>query len=316
MRSELREAIKASAGENKWRRRLIVVALSHLVLAGQTQMISRIIERRLCLANLQNYSYTIVFPKLKGEARYSGKSGYLYSVVSPNGRSLFAVRREFDSSGRRQLDTLIRREVSPAGMGPEEVISTPFDNVFQCAPSQNEKFIAIAGRPRRNSTAKDTEDGVFLFDRDRGSIQYLAPYNNRSEDIHSLNVNDHGDLVLYEDKGTILTFATPSGQPTLINRHPGRLPVLLPEGQGYIYSDRGQLILADGTTKHQLFSAPNVVGGIRLSPDAHFVAFGVDLSGDLSSSQLKVCELNTLACVDGPKYSDWIAGRETFWIKE
>jgi hypothetical protein len=73
--------------------------------------------------------------------------------------------------------------------------------------------------------------------------------------------------------------------------------------------------LKDQKASRTLLSVRNVVGGIRVSPDAQFVAFGIDLSGDLSTSQLNVCELSTQSCVAGPKYTDFIAGRETFWIK-
>jgi hypothetical protein len=90
----------------------------------------------------------------------------------------------------------------------------------------------------------------------------------------------------------------------------------MPDGQGFVYADRTELILNTGESRRELLSAPNVVGSIRVSPDSAFVAFGIDLFGDLSSTQLRICDLKTLACVDGPKYSDWIAARETFWVRQ
>ena len=67
--------------------------------------------------------------------------------------------------------------------------------------------------------------------------------------------------------------------------------------------------------KRELLPAPKLVGGIRVSPDGRFVAFGVDEYGDLSETHLRICELNLKACMDGPKYTEWIAGKETYWTK-
>jgi Tol biopolymer transport system component len=198
--------------------------------------------------------------------------------------------------------------------GPEQVISVPFDNLFQIGVSQNEQFIAIAGRAQVAVAPNDRRDGIYLFNRNTGDVKYLAQYDSRSESVGSLSVSDRGDLLVFEEKGTVLLFGGSDGQLTLIDHHPGRLPTLLPDGSGYIFSYRGRLILTNDVTKRQLFSVPSVVGAIRVSPDSQFVAFGVDLSGDLSSTQLRICEVKTLTCVEGPKYSDWIAGRETFWM--
>jgi WD40 repeat protein len=226
---------------------------------------------------------------------------------------VFAIRREFDLSGR-QFDTLIRRGLQHLIAGPEQVISVPFDNLFQIGVSQNEQFIAIAGRAQVAVAPNDRRDGIYLFNRNTGDVKYLAQYDSRSESVGSLSVSDRGDLLVFEEKGTVLLFGGSDGQLTLIDHHPGRLPTLLPDGSGYIFSYRGRLILTNDVTKRQLFSVPSVVGAIRVSPDSQFVAFGVDLSGDLSSTQLRICEVKTLTCVEGPKYSDWIAGRETFWM--
>lgn len=310
----MREAINTSGQKPHWLLGLIVAALAY-VLAAQIQsgsVTNHLIERQLCLADLRNHGYRIVFPKAEGITSYPGRSEYLYSIISPSGRSLFGVRRDFDQRGI-PLDTLVRRELQKSGPGPEEIVSVPFDNVFQCAVSPNERFIVIAGR--RQGLPKEKRDGIFLYSRTDKRGQYLGPYASRGEDVRSINVSDIGDLVIYEDKETVLIFGEKNGELTLIDRHAGKLPVLMPDGRGYIYSDGGQLILNESKTKHGLLSAPNLVGAIRVSPDSQFIAFGMDLFHNLSSTQLRICEVKTRVCIDGPKYSDWIAGRETFWIK-
>lgn len=317
MGSTLRGVIKAPVRGYHWRERLIVAAFLSVALAAQTplDLISRrITEQRLCLADLRNYSYTIVFPRHEEESRYSGKSEYLYSIVAPNGRSLFASRRELDRRGNVS-DTLIRRELRTSGAGPEEILPVPFTALFQFAVSLNERFMVIAGRLQGPTIAKDKRDGIFVLNRSTGSVHPLAPYASRTQDIRSFNVSDAGDLVIYEDKEAVMIFTGSDGHLTLTDHHAGKLPVLMPDGRGYVYSDRGQLILNDGKAKRKLLSSPNVVGAIRVSPGAQFLAFGIDLFGDLSSTELRICELKALACVDGPKYSDWIAGRETFWVR-
>jgi hypothetical protein len=255
-----------------------------------------------------------VLPKPEAEARYSGRSEYLYSLVSPSGRSLFASRREFDRRGN-VFDTLIRRGLEKSGATTEEILPVPFTALFQFAVSPNERFMVIAGRLQDPSVEKDKRDGIFLVTRNTGSVHPIAPYPSLSQDFRSFNVSDAGDRVIYEDKETVMIFTGSDGHLTLTDHHAGKLPVLMPDGRGYIYSDRGQLILNDGKAKRELLRIPNVVGAIRISPDAQFMAFGVDPSGNLASTELKICELKTLACTDGRTYTDWIAGQETFWLK-
>jgi hypothetical protein len=88
----------------------------------------------------------------------------------------------------------------------------------------------------------------------------------------------------------------------------------MPNGQGYFYANAESLILDDGKSKREILHATHVIGAIRVSPDASFVAFGVGVEQD-GETQLRVCDLRTKACVNGPRYVDWIAGRETFWIQ-
>jgi hypothetical protein len=273
----------------------------------------RLVELRLSLVDLRNDCYRVVFPRTGERTTYSGKSDYLYSIVSPNGLSLFGVRRQFDASNRYQFDTLIRRELQKSGASSEEIISVPFDNVFQLAVSPNEKLLVIAGRLRDPGAPGAKQDGIFLLDRKVGNVRTIAPYASLSVQIRSFNVSDQG-RVIYEDNGTIMAFMGSEARPKLIELHRGRLPVLKPNGGGYFYASDESLILNDGKSKRELFSAIHVVGAIRISPDANFIAFGVGAEQG-GETQLRVCEMQSKACVNGPKYSEWIAGRETFWIK-
>ncbi len=293
----------------------LVPAFSSLITSAQTppDIPNRLVEQRLCLADLRNEWYTVIFPQTENRTRYSGKSEYLYSVVSPSGRSLFAVRRQFDQPGRHQFDTLIRRELQKYGAGPEEIISIPFENVFQFAVSPNEKLMVIAGRLRDTSSPKENRDGIFFLNRNTGDLRQIAPYASLSEQIRSFNVGDQG-LVVYEDNGTIMAFAGSKALAKLVEYRRGQLPALLPDGQSYVYTTGGLLMLDNGKSKLEVLSAPGVIGAIRVSPDGNFIAFGVGVERD-GETQLRVCELRTKACVDGPRYSEWIAGRETFWIK-
>ena len=70
--------------------------------------------------------------------------------------------------------------------------------------------------------------------------------------------------------------------------------------------------MVDSQGKHDISGSPGVVGGIRVSPDGKFLAFGEGFSG---YTRLRICELGTRTCQEGPTYTEWIAGRETFWIK-
>jgi len=270
--------------------------------------------QRMYLVDLRNDGYRLAFPQ-QGNVRVDYKdlqSDYVYSVVAPNGRSLFAVRRVFDRRGLEPpRDTLIRRSLEGAG-GDEEIISLPLVNIFRCAVSTNERFMIIAGR-LKDPAVGTLRDGIFILDRSNGEVQYVAPYPKAgsNEDIRSLNVSDQGNVVLYEDAGIIVAFVGEK-RLTFAERHPGKFPVLMPDGQAYVYADRGRLILNDRKAEREVLRIPEIAGAIRVSPDGNFVAFGVESGGD---TQLRICELSTQKCVDGPKYQDWIAGRETFWIK-
>jgi len=297
---------------------LMVFAATYFVVVAQgpkALILQRIKAQRLVLADLRNYWYTTEFPEQKERTKYSGQSEYLYSVVSPNGRSMFATRRQFDTRGY-VFDTLIRRELKPSGPASEEIVPVPFAVLFQFAVSSNERFMVIAGRPKDSGTEGDERDGLFLLDRTDVSVRPVAPYEALSQGVRSLNVNDLGDRVIYEDNGTVMVFAGVDGLLRLADHHAGTLPVLMPDQRGYIYSFRGQLILKDGQKRHELLNASDVVGAIRVSPDGQFIAFGVDLFHNLNLTRLTICDLKERTCMEGPKYSDWIAGRETYWIKQ
>jgi hypothetical protein len=117
--------------------RWLVATLLSLVVNAQTvpDIPHQLVELRLCLADLRNDEFTVIFPRAEESTSYSGHSEYLYSVVSPNGRSLFAVRRQFDASGLHQFDTLIHRELRSSDASSEEIILVPFENLFQFAVS-------------------------------------------------------------------------------------------------------------------------------------------------------------------------------------
>ena len=156
---------------------LVAAVIITLMASGQTSrgISSRLIEHRLCLADLRNHWYTIVFPKAAERARYSGESEYLFSIVSPNGRSLFAIRRGFNARGNFR-DTLIKRELTPSGAGPEQVIPVPFIVLFQFAVSSNERFMVVAGRLEDPTLEKGYRDGIFVLDRSTDGVHPIAPY--------------------------------------------------------------------------------------------------------------------------------------------
>jgi len=293
----------------------LIATLLSLVANAQTvpDIPHQLVEQRLCLGDLRNEWFTVIFPRAEENTNYSGHSEYLYSVVAPNGRSLFAVRRQFDASGFHQFDTLIRRELRSSDASSEEIIFVPFEALSQFAVSPNERLMVIAGRFREPNAPGKKQDGIFLLDRETGNVQPIASYDSLSVQIRSFNVSDHG-AVIYEDDGAIVTFERLEGRTNRVERHPGRLPALMPNGQGYFYANAESLILDDGKSKREILHATHVIGAIRVSPDASFVAFGVGVEQD-GETQLRVCDLRTKACVNGPRYVDWIAGRETFWIQ-
>jgi hypothetical protein len=165
------------------------------------------------------------------------------------------------------------------------------------------------------NAAEGKRDAIFLFERSGGSVRFVAPYASLAQDVRSLNVSDGGDLVIYEDRGTVMRFEGSVGPLVLVRRHPGQLPVLMPHGRGYVYAEGAWLISNDGRgSRRDLIRASRVVGGIRISPDGRFLAFGEDPRGNMGITQLRICELDSLACVNGPEYGESIAGQETFWI--
>jgi hypothetical protein len=211
---------------------------------------------------------------------------------------------------------LIKRTLDGPG-GSEEIVSSHFKIVQQCAVSQNETFALIAGRLKDAGPEQSNSDGIFLLNRSNGIIEYVAPFENAglNESTRSLNVGDRGDLVVYEESGAIVRLTRMRGCFSATERHPGQLPALMPSGEAYVYVDHDRLIWSDGKVQRDLMRVRNVVGGVRVSPDGHFVAFGVDASGPATSRHLEICELNAKACVAGPAYDEWIPGRETFWIR-
>jgi hypothetical protein len=291
-----------------------------LALQAQTRslpLLQKLRKMRMHLVDLRNEGYQIAFPKeASGYLKYNDRFDYIYSAMAPNGRSLFAVRRVNDMRLPSMVeDTLLRRPVTPSGVGPEEVINSPFVNIFQFSVSSNERYLAVAGRLR--DAVEGKRDAIFLFNRSAGTAQFVAPYASLAQDIRSLNVSDGGDLVIYEDRGTVMRFEAPGGRLALVDHHPGRLPVLMPRDHGYIYAEGERLVLNDGKgVRHELIRASKIVGGIRVSPDGHFLAFGMDIFGNLGITQLRICELDSQDCADGPKYEESIAGQGTFWISQ
>lgn len=270
-------------------------------------------QRKMYLADLRNDGYLIAFPAEKpSKTHYSGRRAeYVHSAVAPDGRTLFAFKRTFGEDGF--IDTLVRRELAN---GSEETLPTPFVNFFQYAVSPGGEYIVTAGRRKASERPRDWTDGIFLFSLHSGRLEWIAPYNGASfnRDIRSLNVADGGNVVIYEEAGTVLRWTRINGRLVEADRHPGEFPVLLPNGDAYLYIHNGRLLRRAENEQRDLFVMPQVVGALRVSPDGLFVAFGTQIrSGE--GTQLRVCEINSGACADGPTYSQWIAGRETFWIR-
>jgi hypothetical protein len=269
--------------------------------------------RHICLVDLRNHGYQIAFPPEKAVrvVYQNPRAEYLYSVIAPTGRSLFGITRTF--YGRTPpTDALVRRALGES-VGPEESIATPMANYFQFAVSPNETFMLIGGRLK--NAPKGQADGLFLLNMKSGGIEFVAQYPRAglNEDIRSLNVSDGADIILYEDGGTVLRYTRSELHITLAERHSGHFPALMPDGKSYVYADHGWLMLSAGGEKRELIRAPTVVGAIRVSPDGGLAAFG---TGSIEYSHLRVCELDAKACADGPGYDEWIAGRETFWLKQ
>jgi hypothetical protein len=295
------------------------MTLAFVALLGlQAQPNRSVIEQRLreedlSLVDLRNNRYDVAFPKERVDrVQYNPDSDYIASLIVPGGRSLFAQKRVFRESPQYLVeDFLIRRSLEGFQVGPEETIENPFINFFQFAVSEDEKFMVVAGRLR--GAPKATRDGIFLFKRGERSALYIAPYESLNEKIRSLNVSNGGNLVIYEDDGTVMKFELSNGYFALTDHHPGQLPALVPNGHRYIYANDGELLLSDGSVKHRLLPASNIVGAIRVSPNGEFVAFGEDPAGNLGETRLTVCHVQSKTCLVARKYSARIAGRETFW---
>jgi hypothetical protein len=168
-----------------------------------------------------------------------------------------------------------------------------------------------AARMKGMREAKDRSDGIYFMDR-RGDLLRLADYPDsaRNDSIRSLNVNDDGDMVIYEQTDTVVRYSKGvDGRFTLTERHPGRLPVLLPTSGAYLYADHGQIVRGNGGSKTDLLPAPKVGSLLRVSPDGKWVFFDTEIVDNYLRWQM--CNLESRACFDGPGVID---GR-TFWIK-
>jgi hypothetical protein len=293
-----------------------VISVACLGASDQNQdggILRTVRENHMYLVDLRNWGYRIAFPQ-EGGTRTDYDADYLYSFVAPSGRALFAVRRTFDGRNPPE-DTLIRRTLTGSSVGPEEILSSPFQNVFSGAASPSEKYMLIVGRSREPSTLPwASRDGVYLWDRSTNAVGRVAaaPNAGLTEDFKSLNVNDRGDIIVYEDRGEVKRLAASGSQLTQTEQYSGRFPTLMPDGKSYLYWDHGWLMMSDANGKHEVLPVENMVGGLRVSPAGGLVAFGVDSRG---GSSLRICEIKTKTCLDGPVYVDWIAGRETFWIR-
>ena len=210
----------------------VVLALFAWCLAGipSAELTQTLRKRGMHLADFGNDGYQIAFPPEDEPfvAYPDQKSDYLASTVAPSGRSLFALRRLFD--GRTPpRDLLVRRSLADHE-APEENISSAFKIVQDFAFSPSERFAVIGGRLSGDAATRKETDGIFLWDRDRGTITYLAPYlvglppnGVGSTEIRSLNVSDGADLVVYEDNGTVVRLSAANGVLSVAERQPVRI---------------------------------------------------------------------------------------------
>jgi len=120
--------------------------------------------RHICLVDLRNHGYQIAFPpESVGWVAYKNpKAEYLYSVIAPNGRSLFGFTRTFYGS-TPPTDALVRRALGES-VGPEENIATPMTTLFQFAVSPDETFMLIGGRLK--NAAKRPSRRTVLIEHD------------------------------------------------------------------------------------------------------------------------------------------------------
>ena len=273
-------------------------------------------EAGLSLVDLRNSGLLITFPSRNGGwVAYQGTDvEYVYSIVAPDGLSLFAVKRQFN--GAAFVDTIIRRSLGRL-IGMEEVVVTPFANVFQCAISLNERYLLVAGRLKDPGVPEQERDGIFLFDRRSEGLQFVAPWVDAgmNSSVRSLNVDNRGETVIYEDAGFVVKLVHAHGRFREALRNPGHFPAMLPGQSAYVFADHDWIVGADGQARRGLLRKAGVLGGIRPSPDAKFLAFGVQSDQHTTAPHLDVCELASRRCVAGPKYDEWIPGRETYWMR-
>lgn len=305
-------------------RRTIPFAVSTLaimvLLAAQTgvdQIAEALRGKGLELIDLRNDGYSIAFPPSNNSwVRYPGVDvEYIYSTIAPDGLSLFAMKREFGPVGLPR-DTVLRRTLHD-DVGPEELVLTPFANVFRWGVSQDERLMIIAGRLKDRGPGDPKRDGLFLLRRATGEAEYVAPWEKGglNSSVRSLNVSNRGELVVYEDGGTIVTLRRLNGAFKADMRHPGQLPALMADGNAYVFAQHGSIVWSDGRTSKDILPARNVMGGIRPSPGGDFIAFGTSSDEHKAAPHLDVCEVASKTCVAGPNYDDWVPGRETYWVK-
>jgi len=266
----------------------------------------------LSLVELRSSSLTQMFPSGGKQIYYVGRAGYVMSVISPDGKWMYGVRRQHDlHSSSIAIDTLVRRGFTPSGPGEEEVLDSPFVNIVDLGVSRKGTMMLIVGRPQ--SAGRGSGDGIFLYNRGSHDLSFIEGLSLSDNEVSALNVNEDGSMLLYQEGKFVKTVIRSNGRVTFSGSHAGRFPVLMPDGQSYIYENSGKIILRRRSESRTLIAQERVVGGIRLSPDARFIAFGIDLYGNLGDTQLSICDVATPLCVRGPVYVDRIAGRATYW---
>ncbi len=192
---------------------------------------------------------------------------------------------------------------------------------FAISPSER---LAVVGGRIEHANHDGRTDGIFLMDIRSGTITWAAPYLVGATPgvafgtlVRCLNVSDRGTL-LYEDNGVIVPIDWGQDGITSGDRPAGRFPVLMPDGSGYVYYDGVRILWTDRKIKRALQRVSEVVGGIRVSPDGRFFAFGQSMAAPPMSefrSRLKICDFESLTCLDGPKYFEFTAGQATFWVE-
>src|SRR5690242_16731090 len=100
---------------------VVLTLLGCVAGARSSQMQQALQKRGMYLADLWSNEYRVMFPQPEhnGVAYQNRGYGYLDPSVSPNGLSLFAVRRFFD--GQMPPKDLVVRRSLQGGIGPEEI---------------------------------------------------------------------------------------------------------------------------------------------------------------------------------------------------